>query len=283
MDVYLLTINKDACKAMLKHLKENGFDEVEVVEGIRPQKKPTIKELYLKETGSDKVEVIERIRAQKPTKPTIKELHECICAGHYKCTKKFSVEGKRPHFILFEDDCRFTIPNAYAKIMEAIRFLDASVKWGSLHVGQTPLGPIFPVRGAPFLCRTMNPYAAHCYVLNGEMARRLIEKIPKEKWKRPHVQEGWKQIPAFERFAFFPSIAIQNNNPKEMRRIVGNALSYKTGVRIIEGLAFTLTGIGFILLILATCLLFFWVYNRLKILKERGTVFVPPPEVGGTR
>jgi len=42
--------------------------------------------------------------------------------------------------------------------------------------------------------------------------------------------EGLKQIPPLERFALFPSIAIQNNNPKEMRRIVrGDRLVVQNG------------------------------------------------------
>ena len=238
MDVFVLTINKVACEKMLKHLKVHGFNDVVVVDGVRP----------------------------RTTKPTIRELHECICEGHYKCTEKFSKEGKHPRFIVFEDDCRFIVPDAYRKIMEAVDFLDArkGLKWGSLHVGHTPLGPIFPVRGTRSLCRTMAPYAAHCYILNGETARRLINILPKEKWKRPQMVEGLRQIPTFERFAFFPSIAIQNNNPKEMRWIVGDAVSYKTGVRFMETLAFTFTCLGCILLILAACVLLFGVVSRFK-------------------
>lgn len=249
MDVFVLTINKVACEKMLKHLKAHGFDDVVVVDGTRP----------------------------RSAKPTIEELHDCICEGHYKCTKKFSEEGKHPCFIVFEDDCRFTVPNAYNKIMEAINFLDTrkGLKWGSLHVGHTPLGPIFPVIGISFLCRTIIPYTAHCYVLNGETARRLIKKLPKEKWKRPHMVEGLRQIPTFERFAFFPSIAIQNNNPKEMKWIVGDTVSYKTGVRIVETLAFTLTSLGCILLILAICILLFWVaisFKKIRAAPSRSSI-----------
>ena len=50
----------------------------------------------------------------------------------------------------------------------------------------------------------MNPYAAHCYVLNGETARRLIEKIPKEKWKRPHVARRVETNPRLRTVRFFP-------------------------------------------------------------------------------
>ena len=254
MDAFVLSINKVACNEMIKHLKSHGFGHIEVVEGVRPQS----------------------------AKPTSKEVHECICEGHYKCTEKFSKEGKHPRFIVVEDDCRFTVPNAYTKIMEAVEFLDAKKKWGSLHIGQTPLGPIFPVMGSSVLCHTMNPYSSHCYVLNGATAKNLIKKVPKNKWKRPHMVEGLKQIPPLERFAFFPSIAIQNNNPKEMRRVVGNALSYKTAVRIMEGLAFTLTGAGCILLVLATCLLVFWVAIAFKKSKGRAGGVGLQRAVGGT-
>jgi len=101
MDAFVLSINKVACNEMIKHLKSHGFGHIEVVEGVRPQS----------------------------AKPTSKEVHECICEGHYKCTEKFSKEGKHPRFIVVEDDCRFTVPNAYTKIMEAVGFLDAKKNW----------------------------------------------------------------------------------------------------------------------------------------------------------
>ncbi len=242
MDVFVLSVNKSAGREMVAHLKEHGFGEVAVVEGVRP----------------------------RTTKPTLRELHECICAGHHKCTEKYAKEGKHSRFVVVEDDCRFTVPNAYPKIREAVDFLDAHKKWGSLHVGHIPLGAVFPVQGAPFLCHTLNPYSAHCYVLNGDTAKQLLAKIPKSKWKRPHMVEGLKQIPLWERFSFFPSIAIQNNNPKEMRRIVGNAVSYKTMAGVMEGLAVALTGTGFVLLVLAICILVFWVVGSLKSKRKGG-------------
>ncbi len=236
MDAYVLSVDETAGQEMIQHLKDHGFGEARIIKGVRPE----------------------------TAKPTINELDECICAGHYECTAKFCAEGKNAHLIICEDDCRFTVPNAYERILKAIKVLDAHYTWGSLHVGQVPLGPIFPVLGASFLCRTMNPYGAHCYVLNGATAADLMKKIPKNKWRRPDMVEGLHKIPPLERYAFFPSIAIQNNAPKEMRRVFGKAVSYSTGARVIEGLAFTLSGAACILLILATYILVSWVASSLK-------------------
>ena len=242
LNVFVLSVNPEAKQKILAHLEANGFGDVEVVPGVRPLK-----------NGHSPA-------SKKTKKGSVAERHDCICEGHYKCAAKFARERDFGHFLLVEEDCRFTVPDAFARISKAVAFLDAHKKWGSLHVGQTPFGPVFPVGGISFLCRTLNPHGGHCYVLQRDTVLRLIRQVPKAQWKRPYMVEGLRKVPPLERFAFFPSIAVQNTPPNETPKITGRpALSHRREVRLMEGVALSMTGVGLVILILAATLVARWV------------------------
>ena len=73
MDAYVLSVDETAGQEMIQHLKDHGFGEARIIKGVRPE----------------------------TAKPTINELDECICAGHYECTAKFCAEGKNAKFERF--------------------------------------------------------------------------------------------------------------------------------------------------------------------------------------
>ena len=214
MDGFLLSIDDNKRKLALAHLVEHGFSQVDPVQGTRPDS----------------------------PEPTVQEISDCICAGHYECTKRYTEKPKRSrHIIIFEDDCRFLGTLAADTIQKAVDFLDENYKWGSFHVGHVPLGLLLPLKNSATVWRSLTPFAAHCYVLNGETAAKLIETVPKSNWRRPYLVEGMRLVSSNERFAMFPSIAMQNQIPKELKAVLGTRITYRTGCRIMEGLTLSLT------------------------------------------
>ena len=103
MDGFLLSIDDNKRKLALAHLVEHGFSQVDPVQGTRPDS----------------------------PEPTVQEISDCICAGHYECTKRYTEKPKRSrHIIIFEDDCRFLGTIAADPIQKAVDFLDEKYKWG---------------------------------------------------------------------------------------------------------------------------------------------------------
>lgn len=208
MDAFLLSINPQKARDTLSHLDAHGFTNVKVVEGVRPPR------------GSAH---------------DVDALNIAICKGHWKCTNEFAHTRRSRHVIIFEEDCRFITRDPCSQIGEAVDFLDKQhPQWGSLHIGHCPLGFIWPVIGHSRVWRTLTPVAGHCYVLNGDVAVKLISAIPSEKWIRPYMVEKMRAIKASSRYAIFPSIAMQNHPPKEMRRIMGSFMTYETACRALE-------------------------------------------------
>lgn len=208
MDAYLLSIDRQKCTDTLEHLAQHGFIHVTVIKGVRP---PT----HLADS--------------------VKAIDAAICKGHWKCTAEYAAHRRNRHVIIFEEDCRFIVPDPREKVNDAVHFLDdRHPGWGSLHVGHTPLSFIWPVLGHHQVWRSYAPVAGHCYVLNGDVACELVRTVPEKRWIRPFLVERMRNIPVSGRFAIYPSIAMQNGPPKEMRRLLGCRMSFYTACRMLE-------------------------------------------------
>lgn len=187
----------------------------------------------LKAVGIDKfyVEYGKLMPANIPR--NTKNLSNCIFGTHYDVVKKISTTlapGK--DIFILEDDCEFLNPDAGKLIFEYYTFLKTNYKnWTVFFPGHIPLGPLIPCKNKLFY--STNPYAAHSYILNGQKVERLLQEIPRRKWKRPYIVEGWLKIPIEQKFALHPSITTQIQLPKEMVSLVKH---FSPKIKLILGL-----------------------------------------------
>jgi hypothetical protein len=160
-------------------------------------------------------------------------VHDCVCRAHHNAVGWFLSKGldARYNLLVLEDDARFTIADSADRLAAALDSLESWGKWGSLHVGHVPMGPIYPLPNG--LVRTVNPATSHCYVLNRRSVRSIFALVPERLWKRPMMVEGHWAYPADERFAMSPTLATQCVMPKEMAAmpIIRDHFSFDDGQR----------------------------------------------------
>lgn len=150
--------------------------------------------------------------------------NSAIFTTHEAVVRGFLQQSKADVLAVFEDDARWVGDTSLAKlhsIIEELREHD----WVSCHLGQTPLGPILPCASL-LLCRSLRPYGAHAYLLNGAVLRRtgLPTHVP---CARPHFFEGMTAVHWQQRFATLQPICIQIEPPAEMPKWAARALSYE--------------------------------------------------------
>ncbi len=190
--VVILTIerNLQCAKQVQKHFEKHAFSSPEI-----------------------------RICPSAPHGASNREIQLSLSSNHYDILKSFSQNSLTGHIIVCEDDCEFVCSGkAFPKIRRCLSYLDKHhPEWTTFHIGHCPLGPIFGTDHSEVV-RTMVPYMAHCYAMNGRQLKKLLIQNPnKRDWKRPQAIEGWLMVPWKQKFAMFPGIATQNRMPKEVK------------------------------------------------------------------
>ncbi|KAG8459435.1 hypothetical protein KFE25_013071 [Diacronema lutheri] len=167
-------------------------------------------------------------------------VHDCVCRAHHTAISWYLAKGldSRYHMFVLEDDAQFVFDDAAERVKVALDSLETWGKWGSLHIGHIPMGPIYPLPNG--LARSMNPCTSHAYVLNRRTVRSIHAFVPERLWKRPMMVEGHWAYPADERFAMLPTVATQSVMPKEMASIpiVRSVCSLQSGERCATCFAF---------------------------------------------
>ncbi len=165
-----------------------------------------------------------RVFPSAPPKSSKDVILASASGNHFNILRWFSetfpsTPKNRNHIIVCEDDCEFTCgkQKAYPKIKQQIQYLDKHhPEWTTFHIGHCPLGPVFGTDHAEIV-RTMIPYTAHCYAMNGVQLAKLLKSHPnKRDWIRPQAIEGWLMVPWKRKFAMYPMIATQNRLPREV-------------------------------------------------------------------
>jgi len=136
-----------------------------------------------------------------------------VFAGHYDIVKAAYENSDKDVFIM-EDDCQFLFDDAGQRILDAHDTAVRSGKWTVLFAGHVPIGPMW--RRWDGLYTTTFPYAAHSYILNRKRVGTFLKIIPKSKWMRPYMGEGYLNVPIKEKLAVYPALTTQNLLPSDM-------------------------------------------------------------------
>ncbi|KAJ1638118.1 hypothetical protein T492DRAFT_1123450 [Pavlovales sp. CCMP2436] len=232
--VIYLPRNMDRCTETIANIVAHGFPAPFMIPGVTPR------------SPSDTV-------------------HDCVCRAHHNAVSWFLSKGldSRYHMLVFEDDARFVYDDAPARLTAGLDTLEAWGKWGSLHVGHIPMGPIYPLANG--LVRSVNPATSHCYVLNRRSVRSIHAMVPERLWKRPMMVEGHWAYPADERFAMTPPLATQCVMPKEMASmpIIRDYFTFQDGEVVLVIIGYTLTLVAAGALVLLVVLAFKWPLRQL--------------------
>lgn len=156
---------------------------------------------------------------------SIQQRNQAIFATHETVVREFLSESAADVLAVFEDDARWIGDASPKKLQRVLQELNER-DWVSCHLGQVPMGPIVPCLST-LLCRSLRPYGAHAYLLNGRALRKtgLPSNVP---CARPYFFEGMTAVPWQHRFATIQPLATQREPPTEMPIWAARALSYES-------------------------------------------------------
>lgn len=188
---------------------------------------------------------------------SIQQRNKAIFATHETVAREFLSESRADVLAVFEDDARW-IGDASPKKLQCVLQELNKRDWVSCHLGQVPMGPIVPCMSM-LLCRSLRPYGAHAYLLNGRTLRKtgLPSNVP---CTRPYFFEGMTAVPWQHRFATIQPLATQIEPPMEMPKWAARTLSYESWAILITLL--WLIALSLILLMVVGSVLLIVLYSK---------------------
>jgi hypothetical protein len=136
-------------------------------------------------------------------------------------------EIRRRPVAFFEDDCRLVSddPDARDRLLRVLQFVreqqDSTygpAGWALINLGQAALYPCLDFNAHKDMVISPRQMGAQSYIFNGLWLSRLVEAVPRDRWRGPYMVESWKEIPLEYRLAVYPNVTHQSVVPRAIKR-----------------------------------------------------------------
>lgn len=209
---------------------------------------PTLKKKYSDTFGDDRLHILEAEGTPKNSNSgnlttgffkilrhdAVDDTALDITRNHLHMIKEMYTKGVATCLFL-EDDAEFEEFPIHAQI--SVRDWMKRSHWDIFYLGYCPWPILFSLLTTRRIVRVYTPLTTHAYILSRSGMEKVLEYTKKNGTHTLHIDKLFSKIPSFRRFALFPMVSFQNQDPALYTKAcdyLGVRFSFKTLSRILE-------------------------------------------------